>query len=133
LALFVLFTLVFGNLLSVMKPELKFNEYHMESTLTEIYFKLFLSSLGILSTQFLLSLLFRDFLKPMGIGFLGTVMGVILVANSWKYAYLFPYSHPMLTIKTIQDGIKSKPGSAGIPQIGVNLLTREIFVSGAIA
>jgi len=133
LALFVLFTLVFGNLLSVMKPELKFNEYRMESTLTQIYFKLFLSSLGILSTQFLLSLLFRDFLKPMGIGFLGTIMSVILVANSWKYAYLFPYSHPMLTIKTIQDGIKSKPGNAGIPQIAVNLLTREIFVSGAFA
>ena len=66
LLLFVLFTLGFGNLLGVLKPELKFSEYNVASLLTQVYFKLFLSSLGILSIQFLLSLLFRDFLKPMG-------------------------------------------------------------------
>src|ERR1700733_14683369 len=78
LTLFVLFTLGFGNLVGTLKPELKFNEYNAASILTKIYFKLFLSSLGILSIQFLLSLLFRDFLKPMGIGFICTVTGVIL-------------------------------------------------------
>jgi hypothetical protein len=133
LLLFVLFTLGFGNLLGVLKPELKFSEYHVASLLTQVYFKLFLSSLGILSIQFLLSLLFRDFLKPMGIGFTATITGVILAANGWKYAYLFPYSHPMLAIKTMEDGLKNHPGPGAMPQITIDLFTKEIFVSLTIA
>jgi hypothetical protein len=132
LILFVAFTIGFGNLLGVIKPELKFKDYHMESTLVQIYFKLFLSSLGILSIQFLLSLLFRDFLKPMGIGFVATITGVILASNAWEYAYLFPYSHPMLVLQTLP---RNRP-NAGVMQahpIAVDFLTHEIFVSLAIA
>jgi len=133
LALFVLFTLGFGNLLSVVKPSLRFSEYHMEGLLTKVYFKLFLSALGILSIQFLLSLLFRDFLKPMGIGFICTITGDILAGNSWKYAYLFPYSHPLLAIQALEHGKNAKPGPDGMPQITVDLFTKDIFVSLTIA
>ena len=130
LLLFVLFTIGFGNFLSILKPVLKFNEYHMESTLLQIYIKLFLSSLGILSIQFLLSLLFQDFLKPMGIGFVCTIAGVILAGTGWKYAFWFPYSHPMLAISTLVKGSK---GSSPSPQINIDIFTKEIFVSVAIA
>jgi len=133
LTLFVLFTLGLGNLLSVLKPELKFNEYSIMGLLTQVYFKLFLSALGILSIQFLLSLLFRDFLKPMGIGFVATITGVILAANNWKYDYLFPYSHPMLAIKTMEEGVKKVPGPGGTLQITIDIFSREIFISLAIA
>lgn len=131
LALFVLFTLGFGNLLSVLKPSLKFNEYSVGSTLVQIYFKLLLSSFGILSIQFILSLLFRDFLKPMGIGFVATVSGIIMANLDWQYAYLFPYSHPMLTIKGLKPSNMGE-GSA-IPQITVDLFTKDIFVSLTVA
>jgi hypothetical protein len=130
LVLFVVFTIGFGNLLGVIKPELRFKDYHMESTLVQIYFKLFLSSLGILSIQFLLSLLFRDFIKPMGIGFVATITGVILASNAWEYAYLFPYSHPMLVLQTIP---RNRPGSGPTQQISVDFFTHEIFVSFAVA
>jgi hypothetical protein len=130
LALFVLFTLGFGNLLGALKPELKFNEYNAASILTKVYFKLFLSSLGILSIQFLLSLLFRDFLKPMGIGFICTVTGAILGANSWTYAYLVPYSHPMLALKALGMG-KGKPGI--MPDITIDMFTKDTWVSLCIA
>jgi hypothetical protein len=133
LLLFVLFTIGFGNLLGVLKPALKFSEYNAAGLLAKVYFKLFLSSLGILSIQFLLSLLFRDFLKPMGIGFICTITGAILAGNGWKYAYLFPYSHPMMAIKTMEDGLKNRPGPGGMPQITIDLFTKEIFVSLAIA
>jgi len=133
LTLFVLFTLGFGNLLGAVKPSLRFTEYHMEGILTKVYFKLFLSSLGILSTQFLLSLLFRDFLKPMGIGFICTITGVILAGNSWKYAYWFPYSHPMLAIQSLMAGSHSKPGPGGMPVIDIDIFSKEIFVSLGIA
>lgn len=133
LLLFALFTQGFGNLLGVIKPELKFGEYHLGSLLFRVYFKLFLSSLGILSIQFLLSLLFRDFLKPMGIGFIATIAGVILAANSWEYAYLVPYSQPMIAIKAMEEGMKTKPGPGGMPQIAIDIFTREIFISLAIS
>jgi hypothetical protein len=131
LALFVLSTLGFGNFLSMLKPELKFNEYHIEKVLTEIYFKLLLASLGVLSIQFLLSLLFRDFLKPMGIGFIATIAGVIFANVDWKYAYLFPYSHPMLTIKGL---LKNQMNIGGnMPQLTVDIFTKDIFVSLGVA
>lgn len=133
LTLFVLFTLAFGNLLGAIKPELKFSEYNIAGLLTRIYFKLFLSSLGILSIQFLLSLLMRDFLKPMGIGFVSTITGVILATKDWEYAYMFPYSHPMLTIITVGQGMHSQNGPSAVAHINVDIFTKEIFVSLAIA
>ncbi len=131
LTLFVLFTLGLGNLLSILKPMLKFNEYHIESTLVQIYFKLLLSSLGILSIQFLLSLLFRDFLKPMGIGFVATITGVILANTEWKYAYLFPYSSPMLTVRNI--GQSKAAIGANMSPLTIDLFTKDIVVSLIVA
>ncbi len=131
LLLFVLFTISFGDLLGVLKPQLKFNDYNMAGSLVQIYLKLFLSSLGILSIQFLLSLLFRDFLKPMGVGFICTITAAILVGNAWKYAYLFPYSHPMLALNMNAIHAKQKPGAS--PQMAIDLFTKEIWVSLIIA
>ena len=132
LALFVLFTVGFGNLLGMLKPQLKFSEYSVTSLLAQLYFKLFISSLGILSIQFLLSLLFRDFLKPMGIGFICTITGVILAGNNWAYAYLFPYSHPMLALKALGEA-KGKGAGGTMPQITVDFFTRDTLVSLIIA
>jgi hypothetical protein len=130
LALFVLFTIGFGNLLGVLKPELKFSDYNLSSFLVQIYFKLFLSSLGILSIQFLLSLLFRDFLKPMGIGFVCTITGVILATSGWEYAYMFPYSHPMLALKMLPN---HNPKIHAMPQLTIDLFTKDIFISLGVA
>jgi hypothetical protein len=129
LVLFVFFTIGFGNLLGILKPELRFSEYHMEGKLAQIYLKLFMSSLGILSIQFLLSLLFRDFLKPMGIGFVGTITGVILATSRWQYAYLFPYSHPMLVLTSATPA----RGKAPVHEVALDFFTSEIYVSLAIA
>ena len=128
LALFVLFTIGFGNLLGMIKPELKFSDYHIEKELAQIYFKLFLSSLGILSIQFLLSLLWADFLKPMGIGFVCTITGVILASKGWEYAYAFPYSHPMEAITTMMHR-----GDGPAKQLQIDIFTKDVFVSLGVA
>lgn len=130
LILFVVFTLGFGYLLSVLKPELKFNEYNVVGLLSQLYFKFFLASLGILSLQFLLSLLFSDFLKPMGIGFICVIIGGILAGRNWEYAYLFPYSHPMMAMKALQQG-KGHPNA--LPDMIVVMLTKDTWVSLIIA
>ena len=130
LTLFVIFTISFGDLLGMIKPELKFSEYNIASSLSQLYFKLFLSALGILSIQFVLSLLFRDFLKPMGIGFVATITGVILVVNQWKYDYLLPYSHPMLALSALPQRHNHPAGNSPIT---VDIFTQEIYVSLIIA
>lgn len=131
LALFALFTIGFGNLLGAVKPELKFNAYHMEVQLMQIYFKLFLSSLGILSIQFLLSLLWSDFLKPMGLGFVATIVGVTAASKEWEYAYLFPYSHPMVAISTMIKRDNKVAGAA--KELEIYMFTKDVYVSLAIA
>jgi len=128
LSLFTILNIGFGNLLSVVKPELKFNQYSMELQLAQVYYKLLLSALGILSIQFLLSLLWPDFLKPMGLGFVATVTGVILASNDWKYAYLFPYSHPMGALRSM---IKNNKGPAS--SLEIDIYTKDVYVSVAIA
>ncbi|MFD2874622.1 ABC transporter permease [Mucilaginibacter ximonensis] len=125
LLLFAVFTVGFGDLLGLLKPSLKFADYHAEWILLQIYFKLFLAALGILSIQFLLSLLWSDFLKPMGIGFVLFILGVIAVGTSWTYAYLIPYAHPMLALKSMMP---HKPGTPA-DKIIIDVFTQDVFVS----
>ena len=124
LALFALFTIGFGNLLGILKPRLRFGSYHMEKELVLIYFKLFLSSLGILSIQFLLSLLWADFLKPIGLGFVCTITGVVLALNNWEYAYLFPYAHPSVAVNTLVSESNKAMG-----KLQIDLFTKDVPVS----
>ncbi len=131
LTLFYVFTISSGNLLGILKPELKFSEFHMESYLGQVYLKLFLASLGILSIQFLLSLIWSDFLKPMGIGFLCTIVGDILANIGWQYSYWVPYAHPLLALKNM--GNHSSPRNAAVPTLSVNMFTNDIYVSIGVA
>ena len=66
----------------------------------------------------------------MGIGFICTITGVILAVNGWTYAYLFPYSHPMLALKALQQA-KGKTGP--MPQIIVEMLTKDTWISIGVA
>jgi len=127
LMLFALFTIGFGNLLGMLKPELKFGDFHMESILLQIYLKLFLSSLGILSIQFLFSLMWSDFLKPMGIGFVLFITGVVCAGAGWKYTYTIPYAHPMLALKSLPR----KPMTAS--DFKIELFTQEVNIALAVS
>ena len=126
LTLFATFVLAAGQLMSVLKPELKFDEYDFTMILFKIHFKLFLASLGILSIQFLLSIIWDDFLKPMGIGFILTVFGIICGNLGWKYAFTIPYAHPMLALKSIM-------GQASTKSMAFDMFTKEVYVSLAVA
>ena len=128
LGLFALFTIVFGNLLGVLKPELKFNGYHLELQLSQVYFKLFLASLGILSIQFLLSLLWADFLKPMGLGFVATLVGITAASKNWEYSYAFPYAHPMVALSGML-----KHNNGPVKELQIDMFTKDVFVSLGVA
>lgn len=119
--LFVALTLGYGFLLDYLVPK-----YHLlDADLTKIskaigtvYFKLFLASLGIISIQFLMSLIWKDFLKPMGIGFVLFVTSMIIL--QWEYSYLSPFTHPVKAIM-----------STNINKLEV--FTNEVWVSFAFA
>jgi len=130
LVLFLLLTIATGNLLGMLKPELKLADFHMEWALTQVYTKLFLASLGILSIQFLLSLVWSDFLKPMGIGFVCTVAGMISVGLQWDYAYLVPYSHPMMALSSM--GLRNQRGQKMKLEFFVDLFTKDLYVGLAV-
>ncbi|MBS1661220.1 MAG: ABC transporter permease [Bacteroidetes bacterium] len=57
--------------------------------------KFFLSSLPIVALQYLVSLRFKNFLVPLGIGFGLYVASAIAV--HWKYGYLVPYTYTWYT------------------------------------
>lgn len=120
--LFALLTYSTGYLLQVLVPKYTFNDYNPAIILARFYTKLFLASLGILSVQFILSLIWSDFLKPMGIGFVGTVMGIITANVGWKYAYLIPYSDPALALRIAKTGKNTRPEDLPI-------FTQEVWVS----
>jgi lantibiotic transport system permease protein len=51
----------------------------------------FVDCLPIVALQYLLSLQFKNFLVPVGVGFAVWFFGIGLL--SWEYSYLFPYNH----------------------------------------
>jgi len=124
LVLFCSLLLASGSFLGSLKPELKFQEFGAAGIVVSLHLKLFLSALGILSIQFLFSLLWSDFLKPMGIGFLGSIIGLISANSGWEYAYTIPYAHPALAIM----GTRTK---GSIPE--VTFLTSETYLSVIVA
>ena len=67
----------------------------------------------------------------MGIGFVATIVGVILAGTDWQYAYLYPYSAAMSTVKSIHQGGSDK--GPAMPQLTVDFFTKDIWVSLAVA
>jgi hypothetical protein len=100
ICLFLFFGLTYASaaLLHLFIPAYRFDLYDPLKMLANIYTRLFLSALGILSLQFIISLIWSDFLKPMGIGFVGVIIGIIAATKGWAYAYLVPYSLPTLVL-----------------------------------
>ena len=114
LALFLLLTYGSGHLLHLINPKFRFNEFSPWELLSRIYLRLFLASLSILSLQFFMSLVWADFLKPMGLGFIGLIAGLISASKGWEYAYTIPYCHPVMALSM------KKPGT-------ITIFTQEIY------
>lgn len=120
---FGLFTLIAGHLLSLAKPDIfYFDQYNITSFVFSLQLKLFLSAMGILALQFVMSIIWKDFLKPMGIGFLGLILGSLLAISKMEYVFLFPYSQPALAIFNLRMLKQDET-------MGVQVISNEIIAS----
>lgn len=64
----------------------------------------YISILGISAIQFWLSLRFKNFIAPIGIGLALLISSLITMGFGWEHVDLLPYAHPMLTLQSIMKG-----------------------------
>ena len=82
----------------------------------------FIDSLPIVALQYLISLNYKNFLVPIGTGFIFWVGA--LASLSWKYGYAIPYTYCMFTY--LKGGVTTK---AIIPTIDIQWLAGAYFVA----
>ncbi|MCD9185596.1 MAG: ABC transporter permease [Pyrinomonadaceae bacterium] len=80
----------------------------------------FIDCLPILALQFLISLQFKNFLVPVGVGFAIWFLG--LGMNAWEYSFIFPYIHSTL------DFLKSSGNMKRELPVNLQLLAGSYFV-----
>jgi hypothetical protein len=81
----------------------------------------FVDMLPIVALQYLIALRFKNFLVPVGLGFLFWVGA--LASLSWKFGYIVPYTYPMYNY--LKDAEKTR---AVIPDVNIHLLAVGFFV-----
>ncbi len=81
----------------------------------------YVDCLPIVAAQYLISLRYRNFLVPVGGGFMLWVGA--LASVSWKFGYIIPYTYPMLTYLK-----SSGSGKAVSPPVNIHLWALGYFV-----
>jgi len=80
----------------------RFPEYEMAfhspdlGKLLKTFSLVFVATLGLTSLQFLLHLVFKSIIVPLGIGFFGIIAGFILSTTSAGFTRYFPYAYPLI-------------------------------------
>lgn len=81
----------------------------------------FVDTLPIVALQYLIALRFKNFLVPVGLGFVFWVGS--LAALTWQYGFAIPYTYPMYNY--LASGVQTK---AIIPDVNIHLLAAVYFV-----
>lgn len=113
-----------GYLLSVMRPDIGFQDYNSNLLIGITSIKLFISGAGILSFQFFISIYWKDFIRPVGIGVACVIIALIL--NSWESIYIFPYSHP----KQVAESFMNKETQILIKPLFLSISYAVVFFLG---
>ena len=102
------FMLSGGLLLSMLNPDFSFIDHAVPwRKLLELNLKTYVSILGISAIQYAVSIRFKNFIAPIGIG-LALLIGAIIGANlGWEHIFKVPYAHPILTLKYM--ALKDRP------------------------
>ncbi len=85
----------------------------------------FIDCLPIIAIQYLVSLQYKNFLVPVGLGFICWVAAI--ASLSWKYSYFIPYTYCMFNY--LKDGAGRR---AVTPQLNIHWLAVAYFIAFTI-
>ncbi|MEL7221082.1 MAG: hypothetical protein AAGJ93_07165, partial [Bacteroidota bacterium] len=97
IALMLLAIILSAYWLDFFRPEYEFTYYSPDIfSMIDTLSHCAIACLGIVGWQYLLSLRFKNFLFPLGIGILGYITSLIISLTSSSIAPYVPYAYPML-------------------------------------
>lgn len=86
----------------------------------------FMDSLPILAIQYLISLQFKNFLVPLGVGI--ALLVVATFAVNWQYGYIIPYTYSLYNFLAM-SAVKERP----VFPVNIQLVSFGYFVLATIA
>ncbi|HUQ96955.1 MAG TPA: hypothetical protein VM010_04765, partial [Chitinophagaceae bacterium] len=106
--LFNAFMIGAGLVGNVINPSFTFFEHSISwLALLKLNAKTYISILGISAIQYVLSLQFKNFIAPIGIGLALLIGSLITSQANWEHLFKLPYIHPMLTLRYMK--LKDRP------------------------
>jgi lantibiotic transport system permease protein len=106
LNVFMISVAIIANLV---KPEFNFLHRPIDwQQLAYMNFKAWMATLGISAIQYWLSLRFKNFIAPLGIGMALFIVGVVAIINKWEHVYKYPYAMPALSFDAVYK-MKGRP------------------------
>ena len=102
LMLFGIFSVLAGEIVGMLQPELGFDQAFDKSLFFSLPFKVFLCTMGYASIQFWMSQRWRNLILPLGIG-IGGFISFMIVSQGWKHAIYHPYGYQILGLGNLND------------------------------
>lgn len=120
LLLFVGLVLGAGAVLGVLRPTLGFQAHPVPvEVVLWMLGRTYVATLGLLAVQYVVSLYWRSFVVPVGVG-MGAVVATVALL-SWEHADKIPYAAPLLT------SVSMRMSKAGVLEASHELLKHEWY------
>jgi hypothetical protein len=106
--LFTLFMMLSGITINLINDKFTFLHRSIDwRGMAYLSFKTYISILGISAIQYWLSLRFKNFIAPVGIGLALLICAFLARRVRWEYIYELPFAHPLLTAESFEQ--KNRP------------------------
>lgn len=93
--LFALLTFISGNILDIFYPQFEFAHYPPNwHRIMQVILRSFLSAMGIIGLHHWISIRWKNYLVPVGIGLAGYIVAIV-ISGQFNLARFFPYSGPV--------------------------------------
>lgn len=101
--LFNLFMILAGVSVNLLNDRFNFLQHSIDwQKMMYLSLKTYISILGISAIQYWLSLRFKNFIAPVGIGLALLIIALIARRVGWEHIYKLPFAHPLLTLESFR-------------------------------
>lgn len=121
--LFNIFMIAGGVVVNLLNNRFTFLQHPIDwEHLVKLNLKTYISILGISAIQYWLSLRFKSFIAPVGIGLALLIATLVALSFDWEHVSKLPFAHPTLTLFSFV-----KPGSRFLQNHELNSIGYFIF------